>query len=923
MAIIKQVIHGQVTLDDSQATQDVTLSSAIDLSKSYLLFGVESSDDAPSTDWVSGQVIDATTLRFSRAAVQAGDAPAIVRYHLLEFESGVVVQRGVQSSLVAGNNDVTLSSAVDLTRAIGVLSASNLGNATDGDDFIQLSLPLTDTLRLNVNTAPAVIEIPWQVIEFTDSAVQTGTVNFSTSDSVQTVTLTTTVDAAKSWLSLSYASDAGTGADIGQKLVRGELSTDGTTLTFTRENTGQALELIYFLVEFTDNTNVQRGTVTLSDTELETLIPLSPVDPELAVPTIAGLYDRTGSTAYASDDVVGVASVRLQLLGGGTTLAIRRGTLGTPATAMTVAWQVIAFEPAATVIYSSPDDIIQVQVQGSVNQTQALQTWEKNDGQVVARVTPEGRLQAGDMGSTGDAIIEAYRTNSAELPERGIGTFGLLTSLLSSTISWFLSELVVDTVDDVSGILRAMRAKLTFLTTGDATNADVRGSDVAVVNQSGESASPVQRLTGIQAFVDNQGDAHADEINGASVLLQNGSNSSIETARGLEVQATNNQGTIATLIGVDIADVDDGTDNYAIRTGKGAVQLGDVVEMMPVSAAPAAKAGLTQFYSKTDGKLYAKDPNDVEYDLTQTGGGGGGGPHTHTLAEITDAGTMAAQNSNFVYITGGAIDGDVDLTGDKLLIRSEGFHGFDNTVFSNVAYPQTFVNRARGTLSLPTAVQNGDVIGTYLARAVDGTNLFISGGLESRASSNWTPTTRNAYLNFLVSAGSDVAGHLAARLEPANALTLFDKVGTVIGEAFRSKLYSEGGELKAIDATGYITTLSSHNPQLFDASERPTSYVHAEKNPFTGTYIEMDTFRALQLLEQLTGETLIHIQDLPAEELVDWDANESRLVAERELERQVWQSLPEDKRSATQPEIYTPRPEPQQMRQARQRRKRQ
>lgn len=113
-----------------------------------------------------------------------------------------------------------------------------------------------------------------------------------------------------------------------------------------------------------------------------------------------------------------------------------------------------------------------------------------------------------------------------------------------------------------------------------------------------------------------------------------------------------------------------------------------------------------------------------------------------------------------------------------------------------------------------------------------------------------------------------------------------------------------------MDASGNVSTLSSHNPQLVDPAGRPTSYVRAEKNPFTGKYIEMDVFRALQLLEELTGETLIHITELPVEERLDWAENEARQATERALEIERWNTTPAEERTAEKPAVYSERPEP-------------
>lgn len=685
------------------------------------------------------------------------------------------------------------------------------------------------------------------------------------------------------------------------------------------------------------------------------------------------------------------------------------------------------------VIIDGSQDEVQLTVQGHSTQSNPLQEWQDSAGDTLARVTEEGYYQAGDMTlSTDEALIEAHRDETSPLAERGIHTLGRLAGILTTSIAWLVGELELVGTAAISSIQTAVRGRLTHSSTGDSSNAEMRAGDFEVVNQSGTSGTPVGTGIGVKAGISNQSNAYLSKASGVVAELTNGAGADIETAVGFEVAPPSNDatGTIDTLIGLDIANMDEGTENFAIRTGLGVVHIGDIMDLVQQLADPAGKAGVVQLYAKDD-KLFAVAPDDTIYDLTQGGGsvavmtgasdtvdgasglvpqplagdeakvlqgdgnwvtpvtpsemqgatssadgasglvpqpltgdqakylkgdgtwdaitvvgalddlsdvdttgasngdvlafdgtdwgpaaGSGGGPHTHTLSQITDAGTMAAQNSNLIYITGGALDGDIDITGDKLLIRSEGFHGFDNIVVSNLGYPQTFVNRGRGSLSLPTAVQNGDVIGTYLARAVDGTNLFISGGIESRASANWSTTTRDAYLNFLVSKGSDVAGHLAGRFEAGSAFVLFDKVATPSAESNRIKLYSDAGELKVVDSGGNITTLSSHNPQMVDPTGRPTSYVHAERNPFTGKRIEIDLYNMEQGLATELFQDLGHLVE------IDWAENEARQVAESQLERQRWQELPADQRRALEPELHVARPEPQFLKTARGWRKR-
>ena len=82
---------------------------------------------------------------------------------------------------------------------------------------------LTASTNLEIETGdawPCVVE--WQVVEYDDAAVTTGDVSFAVGDFVKPVPIPST-DTTKSWLLFNYWSQSGTVADIGQKLVHGEL----------------------------------------------------------------------------------------------------------------------------------------------------------------------------------------------------------------------------------------------------------------------------------------------------------------------------------------------------------------------------------------------------------------------------------------------------------------------------------------------------------------------------------------------------------------------------------------------------------------------------------------------------------------------------------------------------------------------------
>jgi hypothetical protein len=114
-------------------------------------------------------------------------------------------------------------------------------------------------------------------------------------------------------------------------------------LTFDRDNTGQTLDVEWFLVEFTDETAVQRGTQNLaSSTATGTIMLPSPVDPVRTI-AVSGQLQTGGRTAYSADDNPGVAWATLDLINP-SYLDMRRGNT---VAAAAIPWQVITW-PSST-----------------------------------------------------------------------------------------------------------------------------------------------------------------------------------------------------------------------------------------------------------------------------------------------------------------------------------------------------------------------------------------------------------------------------------------------------------------------------------------------------------------------------------------------------------------------------------------------
>lgn len=324
------VQSGTASIADGSATTTATI-TAVDLDTSFLVFSLTGSDANPNNIQVTGRITNSTTLTFARIGTSGAMS---IAWYVAEFTTGATVQRGTLSPMTGTTSNVTISS-VDTARAMPVVTYAKAGSDFGANDYVKAKLTSATNLEITrVGGSDGTVD--WQVVEFTSAAVQTGDVAFGSGDA-STAAAVTAVDTTKSWLVYSYSSDGGTAADIGQKLVRGVV-TNATTLTFDRDNTGQALDLTWYLVEFTDATTVQHGSEAFGGAETQRDVTLPTAVDLSATFAVGGVQGRGGKSPYAATDNPGVGWVTAALTTT-TNLQLTRGLSGS--TTADVGWFVV------------------------------------------------------------------------------------------------------------------------------------------------------------------------------------------------------------------------------------------------------------------------------------------------------------------------------------------------------------------------------------------------------------------------------------------------------------------------------------------------------------------------------------------------------------------------------------------------------
>jgi len=345
-AVLQSVQSGTAVISDGNASSSVTISS-VDLSKSFLVFSVRHNVASPAGGHISGQLTSSTNIDFLRVGT---NTDVTVEWTVVQFASGVTVQRGSELLDVTTKN-ATLTST-DLARSFPIISHRIGGTTVSDDDFARARLTSTTNLELSAYGPRPDSVVEWQVVEYTDAAVQSGDVSFAAGDSTKSVTGLSTFATDKAWLIYSYKSALGTTTNIGQKLVRG-LVTGTTSVQFDRSQTGQAIDLTWHLVEFQDDTGVQHANASFTSAQLQADVPIAAVDPDWSF-GVGGYMMRGGKSPYNSSDHPGAAWFTAELTSG-TNLRLRRDFTGS--STADLGWSVIQFSPGTTISGTVFEDV--------------------------------------------------------------------------------------------------------------------------------------------------------------------------------------------------------------------------------------------------------------------------------------------------------------------------------------------------------------------------------------------------------------------------------------------------------------------------------------------------------------------------------------------------------------------------------------
>ncbi len=445
-AQIKTVRRGSVTFTSQVNRMAVSLSPAVDPSKTIVWGGISHgggrSGGANANDSRVGFDLESTsTLALERLG--SPSSTPILEWQVVEFESGVSVQRGLRTlSTSEATVNVPLPTAVDLTKSFVLVSVApnTTSQTTDERWTIRSRLTTSTNLELSRNESGIAVDVYWQVIQMEGASVRRGLTTLGAGES-EKCTLIRVKSNVNSFLIMSFK---GTGAVNGiesQYLTRGSVIHSGSNMghCFNRVSTVNSVEVAWELVSMIDGTAVQaaaNATTAVSDTIIDRTIAAVDLNRSFVyIGTQGGSGTDTTNLDEGSWTANLTSSTNLRLQRGG------GGTLGT------VNWQVIQFAAV-------------LPVKLAITAVNSGQNPQAGVGFPVV-------VQAQDANGTARNVVSA--TNVSLTLKTGTGTLG---GTLIGTIAAGASQVTINGVTYTraeSGIsLTASRTSGDALTPGDS-----------------------------------------------------------------------------------------------------------------------------------------------------------------------------------------------------------------------------------------------------------------------------------------------------------------------------------------------------------------------------------------------------------------------------------------------------------------------
>lgn len=297
--------------------------SQLNMSRSFLIFNSRHDSNRPVGSEIGGRIASPTTLEFERVTNEVTPVPMTIQWYVVEYYSGVRVQRGITSqSSTTTNVAISPISPIDQAFLTWSRTPAVADQHWNYDDLTVGEITSKSNLQFRVDSANPAHRVFWQVVEFTnpgDIDVQTGSVLSMTGTTTWVnATLGTPVALDKTFILAGFRTPH-TGQDLGSRMLRAQL-TNSTNIMFDRGASGSPdniTEIFWQAVELSDGSRVLSGNAHFGPGEYQKSVILpATVDTNRSAAFASvqiGCGQSLGRTPFILDDTAGIASVTMAL----------------------------------------------------------------------------------------------------------------------------------------------------------------------------------------------------------------------------------------------------------------------------------------------------------------------------------------------------------------------------------------------------------------------------------------------------------------------------------------------------------------------------------------------------------------------------------------------------------------------------------
>jgi hypothetical protein len=340
MATIKAIQTGTVTLNDA-ATATATI-TAVDLSKSILYFNAYLNTINPNQGLIRGSISSTTQLLFQAGNSYDAAEYCYIRYWVVEFSSGVTVQRGLVNNIYDVAQSVTIDPVTTSKTFVLNYFKSVRTSITDRQWVVSDLTSTTNVDFYNGFGGPAeATDDAYQVVEYDTATVQkVGPVSKAGGDPPYDDSITAST-MANTFLTNGSFWDS-TGGGIDDALYHYMTSTTNIR-TADEGTTDKSSTLLYYVITTAD-VKVQRGQPEMTTAETTDTSTITAVDTSYSVAQLTN-WDHQVSSSSTTGDSYDEANVRLTF-NSSTELGAQRYSAG----GVTALWSFEVLEWTAAVL---------------------------------------------------------------------------------------------------------------------------------------------------------------------------------------------------------------------------------------------------------------------------------------------------------------------------------------------------------------------------------------------------------------------------------------------------------------------------------------------------------------------------------------------------------------------------------------------